>query len=122
MEYILMILGWMVAVEGIFYIYKPKLLPQALDFFSKGNRIYFLSVMWTAVAAIMLIGAKECPQRLMMTILGLILMSAALLTFAATPPKLAAALHWLKTKPLILIRFLGAIETAFGLLIVYAAS
>jgi hypothetical protein len=78
--------------------------------------------MWAAVAAIMLTGAKECPHRLMMIILGLVLMSAAILTFAATPEKLTAAVQWLKTKPLLLVRFLGVIETAFGLLIVYAAS
>lgn len=120
MEYILTILGWLIAIEGVFYILKPQLLPHALEFFTKGSRIYFLSVMWAALAAVMLVGAKECPRRVLMTVLALVLMVFALLTFAANPQKLNTALQWLKSKPPLLIRFTGVLETIFGLLVVYA--
>jgi len=121
MSYILMILGWLIALEGILYILKPQILLPALAFFTKGSRIYFLSVMWGAVAAVMLIGAKECPRRVLMTVLALILMVLALLTFAASPQKVNSALEWLKNKPPLIVRIMGIAETIFGLLMVYAA-
>jgi uncharacterized protein YjeT (DUF2065 family) len=120
MNYVLMILGFLTAAEGVLYIFKPRLLPQALEIFSKGKMVYVLSVIWTAFASVMLLGARQCPRTALMIVLALVLLTIAIILFMADTEKLHSAIQRLGRKPKIIIRIIGFGEMTFGFLIVYA--
>lgn len=115
------IIGWLIALEGVFFLVKPEALNSMIRFFIKGRRLYLLSVLRIILAVVFFIAARQCRQPAVIIVLGVILLAAGIGGFVMRLSTTKTMLKWWLEKPNMMIRLLGLISLAVGMMIVYSA-
>jgi uncharacterized protein YjeT (DUF2065 family) len=118
---VIKIVGVLIILLGLLYIVKPQTMKSLLEFFKKGNRIYFAGLLRLVLAAVFLISATECHIPWVIIALGVLMMLGGLLVFVLGPNKIRPILEWWQRQSVILLRVLALIALAMGALVIYAA-
>ncbi len=115
------IIGVGIAFMGILYLIKPDVMKKVIEFFKKGKRVYLTAILRFALAVIFLVGANSCRNFWGIFAFGIVFIISGLLIFILRAEKTKAILNWYSKQPNLILRFLGLITSAFGLLIFYFA-
>ena len=79
MRIVIRIAGFIVTLIAVVYMLKPVMAKRFIGFVQKGNRIYLDGAVNFALAAILLIGAKDCKYTWVIFICGLVFLTEGLL-------------------------------------------
>ena len=114
-------LGIIFAIIGIVYLLKPEFLKWLMEFFKKGNRIYFAGVLRFTLAVICLVGARECRYPWVIFILGILFLIGGLLIFTLGPEKIRHMFDWYQQQSIIVFRVIALIVLIVGAVVIYSA-
>lgn len=108
------VLGVIIAVMGLVYLLKPKVLHGLMDFFKKGSRIYLVGLARFALAIVFLLAARECDLTWVIVVFGILIFGLGL-------RRVKVLMQWYQAQSPLLLRFVGLIVLAVGIVIMYAA-
>jgi uncharacterized protein YjeT (DUF2065 family) len=114
-------LGILIALMGIAYLFRPKIIKRLMNFFKKGRRIYLPGVLRFALAIIFFLGARECRYFWVIFASGMIFLTGGFLIFTIGPEKIRRILDWYQEQPTFIFRIIALIVLAFGAIIIYSA-
>ncbi|MFC1677396.1 DUF2065 family protein [Planctomycetota bacterium] len=115
------IIGGCIAFMGILYLIKPDIMKKVIEFFKKGKRVYLAAILRFALAITFLVGATQCRIPWGIIAFGIVFIISGLLIFMLRAEKIKGILDWYSKQPNLILRFLGLIVSAIGLLILYFA-
>ena len=114
-------LGIVFALIGIVYLLRPDIIKRLMEFFKKGNRIYFAGLIRFVLAVVFLVGARECRYSWVIFIFGILFLLSGLLIFMLGPEKIRRLLDWYQEQPTLIFRIIALIVIAVGIVIVFSA-
>lgn len=114
-------LGILFAIIGIVYLLRPDLIKWLMDFFKKGNRIYFAGVLRFALAVVFLVGARDCRYFWVIFAFGILFLIGGLLIFTLGPEKIRRMFDWYQGQPTLVFRAIALIVLVVGAIIIYSA-
>ncbi len=120
MDFVIWIIGWLIAVEGIFFLIKPEVIRSAITFLNKGKRLYLIALARLVLGGVFLFAAGEC-RLVWVIIIGCLLLASGIAGFVIKLEKIKSMTAWWLEKPLLIIRILSIIALAFGAIVVYSA-
>jgi uncharacterized protein YjeT (DUF2065 family) len=113
-------LGILFAVIGIVYLLRPDFLKWMMEFFKKGNRIYFSGVLRFALAVVFLVGARECRYPWVIFIFGILFLIGGLLIFSLGPKKIRRMFDWYLRQSSLVFRAIALIVLIVGAVVIYS--
>ena len=114
-------LGIIITLMGIAYLLKPEIIKKLMEFFKKGNRIYFPGLLRLALAVLFLFAARECRYPWIIFASGIIFLAGSLLIFILGPEKIRRILDWYRDQPALIFRIIAVIVLVFGIIIILSA-
>jgi hypothetical protein len=114
-------LGIIVALIAVVYMLRPDMAKRFIGLFQKGRRIYLDGVMNCALAAVLLIGARDCRYPWIIFVCGSIFLVEGLLILGLGPEKTRPLLVWSLEQPEELFQFLGLFLGIFGIAMMFSA-
>jgi uncharacterized protein YjeT (DUF2065 family) len=112
------LVGLLIMALGLAIFASPSFAQKIFDFIKEGKRIYYAGVIRTAVGLILFLCASQSRVPLTAIALGLMFLVSGIVVFAADPEKLKALIGFYSEMPGLVIRLLGLVAAAFGILIV----
>jgi len=114
------LIGVYIAIMGVIFLLKPKMLKGYEAFWEEGKRLYIIGGSRILMGAILLLAAAQCRLKGVVVALGISLIIAGLPYFVLRVEKIKAmANRWAKRPPLV-IRLLGLAILVIGALLLYS--
>jgi uncharacterized protein YjeT (DUF2065 family) len=121
MAVVIKIIGMFFVLVAVGYLLKPGIMKWLIEFFSRGNRVYFAALTRFALAVVFLLAARECRQFRVIFAFGLLFIISGLLIIVLGPRKLRPVFEWWLRQSLLLYRVLAVITLAIGVVIILSA-
>jgi uncharacterized protein YjeT (DUF2065 family) len=121
MNLVVQAIGIILIIIAVLYILNPALFKSIIRYFVKGKRIYLAGILRLALAVIFFIAARECKYPWLIGAFGALFLIGASIIFMMKLEKLKAILQWYLDKPNNLLRALGLIVLALGIIIIFSA-
>ena len=121
MNMLIKIIGIIFLCAGIMYLLRPNVLKGFLEFFKQGKRLYLAGLLRFVLAIVFLIGARECNLAWVIAAFGVLFMIGGLLIFIIGLEKLKSIIDWWQKQSSLLIRVIGLVALAIGVVIIYSA-
>lgn len=117
---IVKLVGIAMLVMGVLYLAKPVIVKQMLDFFSKGQRLYWGGALNIIIGIIFMMSIAQARLPLIILIVGILSLIKGIAIIILGPVKVLAL-----TKPLLegapsKLRVLGGVALAIGILLIYS--
>jgi hypothetical protein len=117
-----------VKIIGIFFIIisipmllRPDIFRGLMDFFKKGNRIYFVALLRFALGIVFLLAARECGVIWVIVLFGILFLISGLSIFILGAKRTTAFIEWWQKQSSVIYRLAGVVVLAFGGIIIYSA-
>jgi len=114
-------LGVFFILMGVAYLLRPEIIRRLMEFFKKGNRIYFPALLRFGLAVVFLVGARECRSFWVIFVCGILFLLGGVLIFALGPEKIRRLLDWYGRQSVVVFRVIAFIVLVFGVIVVFAA-
>ena len=114
-------LGIIVALISVVYMLRPDMAKRFIGLFQKGKRIYLDGVINCALAAVLLIGARDCKYPWVLIVCGSVFLVEGLIIFILGPEKTRPLLDWSLEQPEELFQFLGLFLGFLGIAMMFSA-
>lgn len=121
MVILIKLIGIIIALVGIIFLFCPKALRQLIAFFKQGKRLYWVGTLRLLFGVILLLGATQCRVVWVVIAMGVLFLVAGVLIFALGLEKLRSVIDWWDKKSLVVLRLLGVVALALGVLLIYSA-
>jgi hypothetical protein len=121
MYFVIRIIGIVVILMALLYMARPDALRRLLGFFRKGNRIYLQALVRFALAVLFFVSARECKNFWVIFIFGILFLISGILILLLGPRRFEPILLWWQAQSPWILRFLGVIMLAVGIIIVIFA-
>jgi len=115
------IIGALIILAGFIYLICPKKIKGMVKFWIKGRRIYWAAMINLLIGMALVMAATNCEMKWIVYIFGIISLLKAALLFSINRTHFEKMLLWWSDRPANIIRFMGILALAMGLLLVYAA-
>ncbi len=113
--------GIVIVIMGIIFLMNQKALKQYFSFWKQEKRLRIGGIGAILFGIIFLIAASQCRLAWLITVLGIWSIIKGVLLLTLAQKKINAYLDWWLERPLSVIRLLGIVVLAFGVLIIYSA-
>jgi uncharacterized protein YjeT (DUF2065 family) len=114
-------IGIIVVLIAVVYMLKPVMAKRFIGLLQKGSRIYLDGAINLALAAVLLIGARDCRYSWVIFICGFVFLAEGLLIFGLGPKKTRPLLDWSLQQSEELFQFLGLLIGILGVAIIFSA-
>lgn len=114
-------LGIVLALIAVVYMLRPDMAKRFIGLFQKGSRIYLDGVINFVLAAVLLIGARDCIYTWIIFVCGFVFLAESLMIFGLGPEKTRPILNWSLEQPEELFQFLGLFLAILGIAIIFSA-
>ena len=114
-------LGVVIVIMGVIFGIKPELFQRYVKFWNSRKRIVAGGIVSLLFGIIFLLAAFKCRVPVVIAIFGVWAIIKGVILFVINEKKLNAYLEWWSKKPLSVIRILGIISLALGILVIWCA-
>ena len=118
---VIFIIGWLIVVEGLLFLFRPALLGPVVRFFSKTFWMYTLSVVRIILAVIFLLGATQCRVTVVIAGFGILLLISGFAGLIVKHRMYHSILQWWQERNLMEVRLVAAVVLLIGAILVYCA-
>lgn len=115
------LLGIVIVVMGFIFLINPTAFKQYAAFWRQRKRLLMGGILSLLFGVILLLAASGCRLRGVIIVFGVWAIIKGILLFTLGQKRLNTYLNWWIEKPLSIIRLLGLIALAMGILLIYAA-
>jgi len=121
MAMLIRLLGAVVVVMGLIFGIKPEVFQKYVKFWNSRKRIVIGGIISFLFGVVFLLSASRCRVPAVITILGIWAIIKGIILFVLKERRLSTYLEWWSKKPLSVMRLIGIISLAFGILIIWCA-
>ena len=121
MAMLVRLLGAVVVVMGLIFGIKPEVFQKYVKFWNSRKRIVIGGIISFLFGVVFLLSASRCRVPAVITILGIWAIIKGIILFVLKERRLSTYLEWWSKKPLSVMRLIGIISLAFGILIIWCA-
>ncbi|HUW19319.1 MAG TPA: hypothetical protein VMW16_08460 [Sedimentisphaerales bacterium] len=121
MDLVVKIIGIVIVLIAIAYFLKPGVIKWLMEFFKKGNRIYFAGLIRFAMAIVFFVAAGECKNFWVILTFGILFLISGLLIFVMGPGRLRPIFEWAQNQSAFVLRMLALVAFAVGVVIIIYA-
>lgn len=115
---LLRVAGIIIAVMGVIYLLAPKMIKKYVDFW--GKRILVAGVLNIVIGILFLLANSACRIPTVIIVIGVIALLKGIVIFVLGQEKMKVLLEWWGNRPPAVVRLMGLIVIAFGILLLYA--
>lgn len=115
------ILGIFFICAGVIFFVSPTFLKQYIAFWKDKKRLQIGGFVAILFGIAFLLSASACRISWLFIVLGIWSIVKGLLLLIVNEKKTHAYIDWWSNKPVSIIRFLGLLTVAVGILVLYAA-
>lgn len=115
------LLGAVIVVMGFIFGTKPEVFQRYVKFWKSRKKIVAGGIISFLFGILFLLAASNCRVPVVITIFGIWAIIKGIILLVINEKKLNAYLEWWLKKPLSIIRILGIVSLAFGILIIRCA-
>jgi uncharacterized protein YjeT (DUF2065 family) len=113
-------IGIFMACMGVTILLNPGFMKKMIAFWRQGKRAYIGGLLRILFGLIFLSSASQARFPALITGLGIFLLIAGIFIFVLGLEKMKAMLGWWDKKPLSVLRLMGLLVFAIGILIIYS--
>ena len=121
MQTLIKIIGLLVVLEGILFLFKPEFLKSLAGFFSRGKRAYIAAGIRIILGIVFLLAASQCRIVWLIIALGLLFLLSGIVMLTIKLDKLKAMISWWQQKSTGFLRIIAVIIAALGIVILYTS-
>ena len=114
-------LGVVIVIMGVIFGIKPELFQRYVKFWNSRKRIVTGGIVSLLFGIIFLLAASRSRVPVVIAIFGVWAIIKGVILFVINEKKLNTYLEWWSKKPLSVIRILGIISLALGILVIWCA-
>ncbi len=118
-QWIVFVVGALIVAKAAIILIWPAVYRKLLGFFSYGRMLYIPAAIAIVVGVLFLIYARDCRQPWIIIVFGLIVAVKGLAIFVSKPKTFKNLLNWLSERSDTMLRLLGILVLAIGVLIMY---
>ena len=122
MNVIVVIVGWLIILLGLFGIARPHSLIDAVLSWPTAARFYFSVLTRLVLGVLFILAAPRCRLPRLIYVLGAIILLIGIVLFFLGADRVDGILHWFCTGSELCIRLIYLIGILFGVLLIYAGS
>lgn len=115
------IIGIIIGCLGIVFLISPQTIKGMISFWSQGKRLYLGGALRILFGLIFLLAVPQCRLAWVIFVIGILALIKALLIFILGLEKMKSLLNWWNNRPPVVLRLMGFIVLAFGVLLLYSA-
>lgn len=115
------LIGIIIALAGIIFVFSPTTTKQVFAFMGRGRRLYWAGILRLLFGVILLLGASQCRLVGVVIAIGILFLVAGVMIFALGLKKVRSMIEWWNKRSLIVIRGLALGALALGALLIYSA-
>ena len=119
MAMLVRLLGAVIVVMGLIFGIKPEVFQKYVKFWNSRKRIVIGGIISFLFGVVFLLSASRCRVPAVITILGIWAIIKGIILFVLKERRLSTYLEWWSKKPLSVMRLIGIISLAFGILIIW---
>ncbi|MDH3337554.1 MAG: hypothetical protein OER22_09950 [Gammaproteobacteria bacterium] len=121
MHYLVLAVGILIAVAGLFGAFSPAQFRRSLGSWSGQSRFWFAVLIRLVMGAVLLLVADELRFSFAMKILGGISVAAGIGVLLMGQRRLDSLVNWWLSRPDSLMRVSTALAAAFGVFLIYVS-
>ena len=121
MAMLIRLLGAVIVVMGFIFGIKPEVFQKYVKFWNSRKRIVIGGIISFLFGVVFLLSASRCRVPAVITILGIWAIIKGIILFVLKERRLSTYLEWWSKKPLSVMRLIGIISLAFGILVIWCA-
>lgn len=121
MVFLVKLLGLLIVILGVAYLYNPKILKPYLDFWKAPKRIYLGAVMAFVIGIIFLYAAPLCRVSWPIVLFGLLGLIKGVLLLVLRKEKWFELLDWWEKRSAHFLRIHSLIAVSIGALLIFSA-
>jgi len=121
MHYLVLAVGILIAVAGLFGAFSPARFRRSLGSWSSQSRFWFAVLIRLIMGAVLLLVADELRFSFAMKILGGISVAAGIGVLLMGRRRLDSLVNWWLSRPDSLMRLSTALAAAFGVFLIYVS-
>lgn len=119
-QWVVMAVGALVVAEAAVILIRPAVYRKFIRFFAYRSMLYIPAAIAIVIGILFLIFARDCSQPWIIIVFGLIAAIKGVAIFLMKLQRLRDILNWLSERSDTMLRLLGILTLAVGVLIVYA--
>jgi uncharacterized protein YjeT (DUF2065 family) len=121
MQILIKIVGLLIVLEGILFLFKPEFLKSLAEFFIRGKRAYIAAGVRIFLGIVFLLAASQCRIVWVVIALGLLFLLSGIIMLTIKLDKLKAMISWWRQKSAGFLRVMALLIAAVGIVILYSA-
>jgi hypothetical protein len=122
MNVIVVIVGWLIILTGLFGIASPHSLIDMILAWSSTTRFYFTVIVRIVFGVIFIFAALRCRVPWLIYVIGTLALLAGIVLFFLGAARVDETVNWFAARSDLCIRLTYVVTTLFGVLLVYAGS
>lgn len=122
MNVIVVIVGWLVILTGLWGIASPHSLIDMVLAWSSSTRFYFTVITRVVLGVIFIFAAPRCRVPWVIYVIGILTLLAGVALFFLGASRVDEIVNWFAARSDLCIRLAYVVTTLFGVLLVYAGS
>ena len=115
------LLGVVIVAFAVIYLVSPVLMKKYMVFWVKGKRVYAGAGLSILFGIILLSAARQCRLSWFVALMGILALIKGIYLFVSGLKGLTSMVNWWIAKPPAVLRMVGLLELALGLLFIYSA-
>jgi len=109
--------GILIAVFGLTVCALPQVMQKLFDFMKEGKRIYGAGVLRCLIGLVLLLASPQSAIPITAIAMGVVFLLSGIIVFACDLEKLKGVLAHYGEMPVLILRLLGLLVAAFGILV-----
>ena len=115
------IIGIVIALVGIVFLFCPKAIKQFMGFVGQGRRLYWVGILRLLFGVILLLGASQCRVIWVVMAMGILFLIGGVMIFTLGLERLRSIIEWWNKRSLMSLRLIALVALALGALLIYSA-
>jgi len=121
MVILIKIIGIVITLVGIIFLFCPKAIKQLMGFVRQGRRLYWAGILRLLFGVTLLLGASQCRVIWVVMAMGILFLIGGVMIFTLGLERLRSIIEWWNKRSLMVLRLWALVVLALGALLIYSA-
>ena len=115
------IMGVVMSLVGLTFLFKPSLMKKFVSFMKGTKKIYMIGILRLALGVIFIIAAPQANYAPVIMAIGILMVSSGILVFGLGLKRATAIMEWFLKMPDSNARLIAIVPILLGVLILFSA-
>jgi len=115
------LLGIIIVIFGVIYLFKPNIIKPYVDFWKKGRRLCVGGILSLLMGVVLLLAASQCKVGWLVSVFGILGLIKGMVLLVLKREKAISVITWLAERPPVSLRVYAFFAILVGTLLIYSA-